>query len=245
MNTGQLTTTQGVGLTTLQHLSEAKRLNQWMFETIRPYVKGEVLEIGSGIGNISSFFVEAGIPITLSDLDLHYCSLLEKNFENENKVKGIYQLDLANSSFKSAYASLLGRFDTVFALNVVEHIPNDKLAIANAKLLLRRGGHLVVLVPAYTALYNGLDQGLEHWRRYNRHSLKKLLSKDFEILKTQYFNLAGIVGWFLSGSVLKKATLPSAQVSLYDKLVPLFRIADTMTFNQVGLSVIAVGRKSV
>ncbi len=234
-----------MGLTTLQHLSEAKRLNQWMFDTIRPFVKGNVLEIGSGIGNISSYFVQAGIPITLTDLDTHYCRLLTKNFEREPMVRGVYQLDLAHQNFVNVYTSLLEKYDTVFALNVVEHIPNDKLAIANAKLLLRRGGHLVVLVPAYTALYNGLDQGLEHWRRYNRHSLKKLLSKDFEILKTQYFNLAGIVGWFLSGSILKKAALPSGQISIYDKLVPLFRIADAMAFNQVGLSVIAVGRKKI
>ncbi len=232
-----------MGLTTLQHLSEAKRLNQWMFNTIRPYVKGNVLEIGSGIGNISSVFVQAGIPLSVSDLSPHYCQMLKRNFDNEPMVRGVYQIDLAHGSFETVYAGLMQGFDTVFALNVVEHIYNDELAITNAKQLLRKRGHLIVLVPAYTALYNGLDMGLEHWRRYNRESLKKLLSKDFEILKTQYFNLAGIVGWFLSGSVLKNDKLPSKQLSLYDKLVPLFRVADAMTFNQVGLSVIAVGRK--
>jgi len=125
----------------------------------------------------------------------------------------------------------------------VEHIPNDKLAIANAKLLLRTRGHLIVLVPAYTALFNDLDEGLDHFRRYNRESITKLLNKDFEILNTQYFNLAGIVGWWLSGSVMKNKKLSSGQLSLYDKLVPLFRVADAMTFKQVGLSVISIGRK--
>lgn len=215
-----------------------------MFDTIRPYVKGSILEIGSGIGNISDIFVQTGIPLTLSDLDTRYCGMLAEKFHGEPMVRGVYQIDLGHPGFENEYAELLGKFSTVFALNVVEHIPNDKLAIANAKLLLRTRGHLIVLVPAYTALFNGLDQGLDHWRRYNRESLKKLLSKDFEILKTQYFNLAGIVGWWLSGSVLKKQELPSGQLSLYNKLVPLFRVADAMTFHQVGLSVIAVGRKN-
>jgi len=228
---------------TLQHLSEAKQLNQWMFDTIRPFVKGPVLEIGSGIGNISSLFVENGIPIHLSDLESKYCEVLRGKFEGEPLVKGVKQIDLSHPDFENRYAKLLGQFGTVFALNVVEHIPNDKLGIANAKLLLKTRGRLIILVPAYTALYNDLDVHLDHFRRYNRESLKKLLSKDFEILNTQYFNLAGIVGWWLSGTVMRKKTLPEGQLSLYDKLVPLFRVADAMTFKQVGLSVIAVGRK--
>ncbi len=227
----------------MQQLSEARQLNQWMFDTIRPYVKGSILEIGSGIGNISNIFVQYGIPLTLSDLDTRYCRMLEDRYAGEPMIRGIRSIDLGHADFENQYAELLGRFSTVFALNVVEHICNDKLAIANAKLLLRTRGHLIVLVPAYTALYNGLDKGLDHWRRYNRESLRKLLSNDFEILKTQYFNLAGIVGWWLSGTVLKKQELPLGQLEVYDRLVPLFRIADAITFNQVGLSVIAIGRK--
>ncbi len=214
-----------------------------MFDTIRPFVKGSVLEIGSGIGNISSLFVQNGIPITLSDLEPQYCQKLQYHFDRDPMVRGIHQVDLAHSDFGTKYSHLLKKFDTVFALNVIEHIANDKLAIENAKQLLRKGGHLIVLVPAYTALYNGLDQGLEHWRRYNRKSIKELLSKDFEIMKTKYFNMAGLIGWFLSGSIFKKSILPSGQLSLYDKLVPIFRVTDAMTFHHVGLSVIAVGRK--
>jgi SAM-dependent methyltransferase len=243
MGTDQLLTPQEVGLTTLEHLSTADQLNQWMFETIRPYVKGKVLEIGSGIGNISECFVLQGMSITLSDLELHYCNLLCEKFSGEPKVQGVHQIDLGHPNFERAYSSLLGSFDTVFALNVVEHIQNDQVAVANAKKLLRNGGYLIVLVPAYKALYNELDEGLEHWRRYNRKTLKSLLTKDFDIVKTQYFNLAGIAGWFLSGSILHHKTLPAGSLKLYNKLVPLFRMADEIVFHRIGLSVIAIGKK--
>jgi SAM-dependent methyltransferase len=243
MSINQLLSPNEPGITTLQNLSEARRLNRWMFSTIRPYIKGRVMEIGSGIGNISFFFIQERIPLVLSDLNPHYCSRLQEDYCGEPMVRGIYQMDLALEDFEMEYADLLESFDTVFALNVMEHIANDRRAVTNAKKLLNKNGHLILLVPAYTALYNGLDIGLEHWRRYNRQSLKKLLSNDFEIVMTQYFNLAGILGWLLTGSILKKQTLPPGQLRLYDKLVPLFRATDAMTFQQIGLSVIAIGKK--
>lgn len=239
----QIPEEESVGLTTLQHLSEAERLNQWMFETILPYAHGRVLEIGSGIGNISSQFVRAGVPIALSDLDAQYCRILHNRFDSESLVRGIHQIDLAHPSFEKVYRDLLGQFDTVFALNVVEHIADDRLAISNARSLLAPKGRLIILVPAYSILYNGIDKGLDHYRRYTQKSIRQLLSGQFEVLRTWYFNLAGIFGWFFSGNVLGKTTLPAGQLSLYNKFVPLFRVADAVTFHQAGLSVIAVGQK--
>jgi SAM-dependent methyltransferase len=215
-----------------------------MFETILPYVYGRTLEIGSGIGNISNQFVQAGLPITVTDLDNSYCRMLHDKFDGQKLVEGIYQMDLAHAAFDTAYAHLIGKFDTVFALNVVEHIEDDKRALSNAKSLLTRGGQVIILVPAYNTLYNTLDKALDHYRRYDRNSIKQLLQGEgFEIIHTQYFNLAGIPGWFFAGAVQGHNTLPAGQLSIYDKMVPLFKIADALTFHQIGLSVIAVGRK--
>jgi 2-polyprenyl-3-methyl-5-hydroxy-6-metoxy-1,4-benzoquinol methylase len=231
---------EGVGLTTLQYLSETTQLNQWMFETIYPYVGGRILEIGSGIGNISSQFVNAGTPITLSDLDAGYCRMLHEKFDREPLVRGIHQVDFAHPFFETAYSPLTGKFDTVFALNVVEHISDDKQAVANARSLLAPGGRLIILVPAYAALYNRLDRNLDHYRRYTRKSVRQLLSGGFEVLHTQYFNLAGIFGWFFSGTIFRKKNLSAGELGIYNKFVPLFRMADELTLHKAGLSVIAV-----
>jgi 2-polyprenyl-3-methyl-5-hydroxy-6-metoxy-1,4-benzoquinol methylase len=233
-----------VGLSTLDSLSAANKLNDWMFETIQPYVKGNILEIGSGIGNISSCFVKHNIPLYVSDYSDHYCMVLKQKFASEALIRDVFQIDLAAADFENHYASLIGTFDAIFALNVVEHIENDGLAIANCKKLLAPGGHLIILVPAFQLLYNGFDKELEHFRRYTRRTLKELfLAQNFKIIKSWYFNLAGILGWFVSGTILRKKTLPAGQLSFYNKLVPIFRIADRLTLNKIGLSVLTVGKK--
>jgi SAM-dependent methyltransferase len=244
MNTAHTLTPAQVGLTTLQNLSIADRLNEWMFDTIRPYTQGRTLEVGSGIGNISALFIRNHLPVFLTDYNPDYCKLLKRRFSGDLCLDGILPMDLADENFEKNYPQLLGSFDTVFALNVVEHIKDDRLALENCYKLLAPGGHVIILVPANPALYNVLDKELEHYRRYTRHSLRQLLSRDFKILKTWYFNLAGIPGWWLSGNVLKRQTLPSGQLHLYNRLVPLFRVLDVLACHQAGLSVVGVGKKA-
>jgi hypothetical protein len=118
------------------------------------------------------------------------------------------------------------------------------LAIHNARLLLRDGGRLVILVPAFQALYNGFDRALEHYRRYTEGSLRQIfVDQKLTIKLSQYFNLAAIAGWWFSGNVLKKETIPTGQMKLYNALVPIFKIVDKCVFNRIGISVIVEGVK--
>ncbi|MBL7697407.1 MAG: class I SAM-dependent methyltransferase [Chitinophagaceae bacterium] len=228
------------GWQTLEAIAEADRFNEWMYKTIRPFCNGRILEIGSGIGNISKYFVDAGADITLSDIRPVYCEVLKKNFPG----KDIVQLDLVHPSFETEYAQYIGTYDSAFALNVVEHIEKDSLAIRNCFKLLKSNGHLVILVPAYPALYNRFDRELEHFRRYTRKQLNGLLAtENFTIKHSQYFNFMGIPGWYVSGKLQKNKTIPKSQMSFYNKLVPIFKLVDKCVFNRVGLSVISVGVK--
>jgi 2-polyprenyl-3-methyl-5-hydroxy-6-metoxy-1,4-benzoquinol methylase len=231
------------GLETLQAIAEADRFNEWMYKTILPYCKERILEVGSGIGNISTFFIRDGHQIMLSDIRENYCQFLRMQFGDKPNCAGVLQLDLVHPAFDQEYATHLSSFDTVFALNVVEHINDHELAVKNALKLLKEGGHLVILVPAYQQLYNRFDKELEHYRRYTRKTLLGLMSPHVEILHSQYFNCAGIPGWFFSGKILRKKTIPKGQMSLFNKLVPVFRLVDKLIANRAGLSVIAAGRK--
>ena len=71
----------------------------------------------------------------------------------------------------------------------MEHIKDDHLAIKNMVKLLKPGGNLVILVPAYQALYNNFDTTLEHYRRYNKKSLTSLMGNYGEIISAFYFNM--------------------------------------------------------
>lgn len=232
------------GLDTLSAIEQAKTFNRWMYSCIRPYCSGQILEIGSGIGNISECFFADGYDLSLSDVRDNYCAALQAKFAHEPHLRSVIKLDLVAPDFEQQYAQLLGTFDTVFALNVVEHIQDDALAIANCRKLLRLGGNLAILVPAYQALYNRFDEELEHYRRYNQSQLNGLLqANQFRLLHHQYFNFMGIFGWFISGKLQRNKTIPPAQMALYNYLVPIFKIVDRLVFHKVGLSVISIGQK--
>jgi len=230
------------GWETLDAIAAADKFNQWMYQTIKPYCSGKILEIGSGIGNISKFFVDDKANITLSDIRPVYCDVLKKKFPGADDV---IEMNLTHPSFDTAYSQFIGKYDTVFALNVVEHIKDDEMAVKNCHKLLKPKGSLVILVPAYADLYNRFDRELEHFRRYTDKRLNNLLvSGNFTIQHSQYFNFMGIPGWYISGKLQKNKTIPKGQMSLYNKFVPVFKLVDKLLFNKVGLSVISVGIKS-
>lgn len=227
------------GLITLNVIEKADYFNEWMYNTISPNCNGKILEIGSGIGNISQFFIKENKDIVLSDLRDNYCEILKEKYTNQ-----ILKIDLVHPNFDIEYTELLESFDSVFALNVVEHIENDVTAIANCKKLLKTGGTLTILVPAYQWLYCDFDVELEHFRRYTKTNLNAIINKNqMQIKNTFYFNVIGILGWFWTGKILKKKTIPEGQMGLFNLLVPIFKLADFFTFRKIGLSVICVSVK--
>ncbi|MBK7965037.1 MAG: hypothetical protein IPK10_06940 [Bacteroidetes bacterium] len=68
------------GLHTLEAISQAHHFNAWMFEQVQPYMNGHILEIGSGIGNISQYFIDSKSDIVMSDVREEYCSALRQKF---------------------------------------------------------------------------------------------------------------------------------------------------------------------
>ena len=235
--------TDNTGKNTLEVIAAARRFNQWMYQTIRPFLHGNVLEIGSGIGNISSFFLADNISITLSDTDEFYLQTLKDKFHSFPNLKEILLIDLQHPSFESAYPALKKQYDAVFLLNVLEHVEHDNDSIKNCYYLLKPGGTLLILTPAYTFLYSSLDKALGHYRRYTTSSLNSLLQNNMFITRQCfYFNVLGIVAWFY-GKILGLKTIPSKEMSLYNKIVPFAELIDKLIFRKAGLSAIIVGEK--
>lgn len=229
------------GLEILDVISAATKFNHWLYEAVEPYCKGTILEIGSGLGNISTFFIEDKKDIHLSDIRANYREALQNKFTSNTHP--VLDIDIAHPDFNARYASLLGSFDSVFALNVVEHIKDDDLAVKNMLSLLKPGGEMVILVPAYQLLYNAIDVSLEHFRRYTKKSLSSLMGKHAPIKKAFYFNATGILAWWISGKVFRHKTIPAGEMKLYNTFVPVFRIIDKLVLKKLGLSVVCVIQK--
>src|SRR5688572_13904369 len=215
-----------------------------MYSAISKYCTGNILEIGSGIGNISEIFLKNKHELTVSDIRANYRSFLASKFPNLASSGKIIDLDLVHPDFVNQYAAILNSFDTVFALNVVEHIEDDRLAIANCIHLLKPGGKLIILVPAFQSLYNQFDKELYHFRRYTRPKLEDLFNQNhLDIKRSFYFNAAGIPAWFISGKMQKHKTIPGGQMKFFKIMVPIFKLADILLMHKVGLSVVCVGSK--
>lgn len=232
------------GEETLEVLTGAARLNRWMYTTATAPLEGHLIEVGSGIGNISAQCLEAGRTMTLSDIRPQYVARLRERFAGHAKLAGVIELDLVADDFAQRYAEHLGRYDGLFALNVVEHIEDDVRALRNAASLLRPGGRMVILVPAFEALYNRLDAALHHYRRYTRATLTSAMAEaGLTVERSHYFNAAGMLGWFVSGRVQGNRTIPPWQVRVYEALVPVFQLIDAVVRPWLGLSVVAVARR--
>ncbi len=134
--------------------------------------------------------------------------------------------------------------DTIVCSNVLEHVEDDDSILKNFYQLLPTGGRLIVLVPALKVLYNVLDRDLGHFRRYGRGELtKKLQSNGFKVCQSKFFNLFGIFGWFVNGTLLKRRLLPVRQVRVFDKMVPFFICMERIIPTFLGQSLIITGEK--
>jgi hypothetical protein len=180
--------TQGFSHYFNQAQGDIVSLNRWIFDTIQPYIKGRTIELGSCQGAIASIFTEHGLPIHLSDEHRTNRDALREKFQEVPGVRMIHDIDFLDPGFKLVNTSSLSAFDTVVAINVTEHGFYNKIALNNAKHLLRIRGHFMMIAQAHTAFYNGLEEDLSEWKKHNASDVEKLMGANVAVLKVRYFN---------------------------------------------------------
>jgi len=227
-----------VGIETLERLAAAApRYNRWLIERVLPWVGRRVLEIGAGVGTMSAFLTDRE-RVVLSDTNSGYLERLRARFADQPHVRVVpLRLPATNGDLVPE------RLDTIICLNVLEHVRDDEPSLATMFQLLQPGGRLVLLVPSLPAIYGTLDRALGHFRRYTPAELRrKYAAVGFRMRHLEYFNLAGIPGWWFTGRVLKRELIPTGSLRWYDALVPLFRLERLLPW-RLGQSLIAVGER--
>jgi SAM-dependent methyltransferase len=150
------------------------------------------------------------------------------HFRDNKSLESVEQINLIDNDFENKYQKLLKSFDSVFALNVVEHIEDDNQAINNFRKLLKERGTGIILVPSY---------------QWSVGTLCKHIG--FSIDKLLNFNAAGVFGWFLFGKILQGKQFKNNQMNIYNKLVSIFMQIEKLLFQTFGLSLILIGRKQL
>jgi glycosyltransferase involved in cell wall biosynthesis len=226
------------GLTTLRRVDSLRRYNGFLWDQMRPFVAGRVLEIGSGTGGISRHLL-ASKGLVVTDTRPEYRARLERLFTNYDHV------DVRPLTLGEPAPALAGeRFDTVVSANVLEHVEDDAAGLRQIHEWLAPGGRVVLVVPMGRALYGEIDRAIHHHRRYERAELVEKLEKaGFVVEKTQPMNALGIPGWWLNSVVLRRRSVPGFQAWLNDRLTPWVRFEQRLGL-PFGMSLLAVGRKS-
>jgi hypothetical protein len=110
--------------------------------------------------------------------------------------------------------------------------------------LVRPGGAVVLVVPAFPSAMSAFDRAVGHHRRYTRPALRRVLENaGLRVEKVAYINPVGLIGWYVTVKAL--GLWPSDGgwlVHAYDRVVvPVARAADR-TNVPFGQSVFAVAQ---
>lgn len=221
----------------LEAMSFAKNYHDWIMDELNPFLGQSVAEIGAGIGDFSRLILQANISsLTAYEPSQNMFPELEKTLNEDVRAESI------NGFFDGECAEK--KYDSVIYVNVLEHIEDHKLELENAYKSLNKGGHLLIFVPALPWLYSNLDKQVGHFRRYMKKDLVVLTQQSgFSIVKARYFDVAGIIPWYINFVLLKNA-IGGSSVSLYDKIVvPPMRVVERFISPPLGKNVLLVAKK--
>jgi len=228
------------GLATLRRVDDLRRYNRLLWERMRPWTHGRILEVGSGTGGMSRHLMFAG-DLVVSDPRPEYREQLSRLFASYADV-GVEDFALGEPA---ADRLARQRFDTIVCSNVLEHVEDDLAALRQLHDLLAKGGRLVLVVPMLPALYGGIDRAIGHYRRYRRGELAEKLAKaGFSVEHEQPMNAIGIPGWWLNSVVLRRRSVPGFQARLNDWLTPWLRLESKLGL-PFGMSLLMVAAKPV
>ena len=209
------------GSETLARLSRAPRFNRWMADVVRPYVGERVLETGAGTGNLTvnltprtSYWATDINPLYLDKLG-ELC-----------RTRPYLRVQLTDVTRIETFPAK-EKFDTVIALNVIEHVDDDVGALRNIWEALEEGGRAILLVPRGPELFGTLDQAFGHRRRYSEEQIAQAAQQaGFAARETLKFNRVGTLGWWLDSKALERKRLGLWQIKLLNLLAPLLRVLD-------------------
>ncbi|MEI9944366.1 MAG: class I SAM-dependent methyltransferase [Chitinophagaceae bacterium] len=227
----------GDELSLFQHATNWKK---YFFSRLMPYVKGDVLEAGAGLGANTKWLYNNKIThLVLLEPDTEMSLLLKEKVESDKTKKNI---TVINGTLNEVTDQ---RFDAILYIDVLEHIEKDREEMMKAVSLLKPNGHLVVLSPAFQSLYSPFDKEIGHYRRYTKKQLRKITPRLLRLVKLQYLDSIGFFASAANRMMLKQSSPSIKQVHLWDKwMIPVSKFTDKLFFHSFGKSILGIWQKT-
>ncbi|MGZ3686759.1 MAG: class I SAM-dependent methyltransferase [Bdellovibrionota bacterium] len=216
----------------LEALSGAMNYQEWVADTVRPFLGERILEIGAGVGNLSRWLPHRK-RLILTETEPYLLELLQRRAAagGDSDEVSIERFDLISDSPDRFVAENL---DTIVSFNVLEHIEDDRRALKNLLSILSASKakgprRLVTFVPAHQWAFGSMDKQFGHFRRYNAARVRALVretSPDARIRECRFFNLVGLAGWVLQGRIFRRSQIGVGSIRAFERIIPLIRGVD-------------------
>lgn len=219
----------------LHSLGEAPNYTAWIHDLVEPHLGAEILEVGAGRGDLTERF-RVGRKVTAVDLSERCLTVLRERFAHVPDVD-VRRVDIAEG-FGSE------RYDSIVAVNVLEHIDDHVGAVRELAAALRPGGTLILWVPALEVLYSTFDHAIGHYRRYDRRTLAEVIRRaGLEPVQLRYVNAAGGIMWWVFARRLGAVPTQRWTVRLFDRVaMPVVRQLESRWSPPLGQSLLCVAR---
>jgi SAM-dependent methyltransferase len=221
----------------LEIFAHASHWKSYVQSQLRPYLVGDILEVGAGIG---------GTTQVLNDGTQRRWVCLEPDSEFAKKIRSLSHL--RNCEVRVGMLPDINaqeKFDAILYIDVLEHIKDDSVELHQAAQHLKANGVIVVLAPAFPWLYTPFDAAIGHFRRYTRNSLRAIAPYGLREEKSVYLDAFGVLASAGNLLFLRAANASVGQMRFWDNyLVRLSRFIDPLLAFSLGRSVLAIWRKT-
>lgn len=225
--------------TELSLFAGATNWKRYLSGQLRPFIQGEVLEVGAGIGaTTSALWTPAASQWTALEPDAALADLARARF----KTTGLDRVVVRVGTVACLGAS--ERFGTILYVDVLEHIEDDAAELQSAASHLAPGGHLVVLSPAHQWLFSPFDAAIGHVRRYDSKQLQSVGPPGLTLARLRYLDAVGMTASMVNRLWLRRQMPTMAQIAVWDRLmVPISRVLDACVAFRLGKSILAVWQR--
>jgi SAM-dependent methyltransferase len=224
----------------LETIEVARRYGAHVFNLFRPYIGRRVLEVGCGIGTMSRKLADIADAVVGIEPNPACIERVTGAMREEPK----FSLRACHLEECDPIELATHRFDTVYCVNVLEHIEDDIAALRTFRDAIEPDGRVLIFVPAVQAAYGPLDAELGHHRRYSLAGLSAaFVEAGLEPLMLRYTNPIGLLGWLYNTYVTRARVHSVGQMKLFERLVAPWALPlERLITPPIGLSLVAVGR---